>query len=250
MPIKFNATCTASIFMQIENCELITFTCKVSPKGLICQGINRDCSVMVELLLTSNEFESFQCNEEFLMGVNFNDIQKVLDYAVKDSKIKFTVEENSNLLELIICNRIGAFELTDSFQFELNPDEKVSFVETTHDYVCELQMLSEKFRNAMKNISDEHVRIIMTNEQILLQSVGDDSSLRSTVAINLSSNDWCYKSPNHVEAVFKKNVLKYLIVDQHLDENIKLKFNHQNVLVAECKVMKFGYLRYYLCPMV
>ena len=186
MPIKFNATCTASIFMQIENCELITFTCKVSPKGLICQGINRDCSVMVEILLTSNAFESFQCNEEFLMGVNFNDIQRVLDFAVKDSKIKFTVEENSNLLELIICNRIGAFELTDSFQFELNPDEKLLFVETTHDCVCEHQMLSEKFRNAMIKISDEYVRIIMTDEQVILESIGEDGSLKSAAVINPS----------------------------------------------------------------
>ena len=100
MPAKFTATCSASIWKELQKCCVKEEIWQISCKGLLCRGhYAPDKPVMVELYFPREDFESFEYEqeEEFLMGINSKHFKKALDCADWTSVIVLTIEENETL---------------------------------------------------------------------------------------------------------------------------------------------------------
>ena len=258
MAARFKASCSTGIFKQVEKCQLKNTTWKITPQGLTYQAHPRfdkfGTPVMAELYLSPKEFKSFECREEFMMGINSRHFKRALKCTDWLDTIVFSVDEDVSYFEFVIYNQRGECKKSQTFKLKCTPVELLKpFVKKESHHVSELKMSSERFKdivNAMRKISElrNDIKICMSKDKVIFESVGDNWCHSSTVTITPKGENCTYNVPptTTVEAAFRNVQLDYPIHNMYTNENILLKFTEQKELVAEYRILKCGYMRYYL----
>ena len=253
---KFEATVSASIFKQAQKTQLKTGTWKISPHGLSYQGHTRnDIPVMIELYLSPKEFKSYECKEEFLMGVNSQHFKTVMNSSDWTDTIDISVDDGVSHLDITIYNTRCGVRKTQTFSLKCtSPVQLRNFVDSRNEnFLCELEMPSERYKDicfAMRKLSDctNDIMISMLPEKVLFEGWGDAKCIKSAVTITPKGNDYTYRYSKDVGAPFRNIMLNYPTFNVFLNEKISLKFTDDKILVAEYKILKCGFLRYYMGP--
>ena len=259
---KFEATCAASIFKHSLKSQLRTGIWKISSEGLRYQGYRKfdvhhklDITVMAELYLSPAEFKKYECNEEFLMTVNLDHFKTAMNCSDWSDSVVMIVEENTDRLDLIVFSERSGIKKSQTFELEFIPDEVIQGVFAERlDYVCELEMSSERFRDlcaAIRKISNlkNDVKISMMEDRIVFESAGCDECLKSAFTVLPRGADYSYKSSGCAEGVFRNAMFVYPAHNVYMNERIFLKFSRQKWFVAEYRILKRGHLRYYMFPL-
>ena len=253
---KFKATISASIFKQAQKTQLKTGTWRISPHGLSYQGHTRaDIPVMIELYLSPKEFKSYECEEEFVMGVDSMHFKTVMNSADWTDTVDISVDDGVSHFNMTLYNTRGGVKKTQTFSLKcISPVQLRNFVDSRNEnFVCELVMPSERYTNicfAMRKISNctNDIMISMTPDKVLFESWGDTKCKKSAVTITPKGKDYLYKYSKDVGAPFRNIMLNYPTFNMYLNEKISLKFTDDKILVAEYKILKCGFLRYYMGP--
>ena len=256
MSTKFKASCSASIFKQAIKCQLLPDVWKISPEGLSYQAHHRTGTpVMGELYLSTQEFKMFECKEEFLMGINPKYFRKIWNCTEWTDTIVMSVDEDVSHLDLVVHNQRGTLKKTQTFHMKCVPAVHLkAWVERKNeDYVCQLEMPSDRFRdisNGLRKISElkNDITIRMTADKVVFESLGDDPCMKSTVTVTPKDRDYKYTSSMTVEAPFRNIMVNFPTFNMFLNDKIWLKFTEDKLLVAEYRILKGGFKRYYMAP--
>ena len=254
MPAKFKASCSSSIFKQVQKCQLKAETWKISPEGLSYQAHHRHgVAVMSELYLSTQEFKKFECKEEFLMKINpkfFSSIWSCTDWS---DTVVMSVDEDVTHFNLVVHNQRRECKKTQTFRLKCIPVVKKWVERKDEDYVCQLEMPSERFRDitmGLRKISElrNDITVRMAADKVVFESKGDKTCLKSIVTITPKDKDYKYTSLMTVEAPFRNRIFSFPTLNVMLNDNIFLKFTEDKLLVAEYQILKAGFLRYFMAP--
>ncbi len=118
----------------------------ITPEGVKLRAMDPSHVVMVDLNVPVEAFEEYDVNEEITIGVNFEDLAKVLRRATKDDKLGLeTLEEGKFAIEFI-GKSVRKFVLPIiSVQAESLPEPKLEFK-------ANARMLTDVFKDMVKDL--------------------------------------------------------------------------------------------------
>jgi proliferating cell nuclear antigen len=206
---------------------------------------------LVSLIIPSDDFDVFKCEKPITLGLNLNSFYKILKCSSNDDSIFISSSEISDILiiifESINNDRISEFELK-LIKIDTEP---LGIPET--EYSATISITSSEYRrisSEMITLGDT-MQIGISKEGIKFEVEGDIGKATVFLKQMEKENEDDVVKINISEPVKMGFALRYLNSFSKatpLCEKITLKLCKDFPLQLEFKVIKSGFIRFYLAP--
>jgi len=206
---------------------------------------------LVSLIIPSDDFDVFKCEKPITLGLNLNSFYKILKCSSNDDSIFISSSDVSDTLiiifESINNDRISEFEL----KLIKIDSEPLGIPET--EYSATIMITSSEYRrisSEMITLGDT-MQIGISKEGIKFEVEGDIGKATVFLKQMEKENDEDVVKINISEPVKMGFALRYLnnfSKATPLCEKISLKLCKDFPLQLEFKVIKSGFIRFYLAP--
>ena len=206
---------------------------------------------LVSLIIPSDDFDVFKCEKPITLGLNLNSFYKILKCSSNDYSIFISSSEISDILiiifESINNDRISEFELK-LIKIDTEP---LGIPET--EYSATISITSSEYRrisSEMITLGDT-MQIGISKEGIKFEVEGDIGKATVFLKQMEKENEDDVVKINISEPVKMGFALRYLNSFSKatpLCEKITLKLCKDFPLQLEFKVIKSGFIRFYLAP--
>jgi proliferating cell nuclear antigen len=219
--------------------------------GISLQAMDSSHVSLVSLIIPSDDFDVFKCEKPITLGLNLNSFYKILKCSSNDDSIFISSSEISDILiiifESINNDRISEFELK-LIKIDTEP---LGIPET--QYSATISITSSEYRrisSEMITLGDT-MQIGISKEGIKFEVEGDIG--KATVFLKQMEKEYEGDGVkiNISEPVKMGFALRYLNSFSKatpLCEKITLKLCKDFPLQLEFKVIKSGFIRFYLAP--
>ena len=234
--------------------KLFTFICtivsetniKFTPDGMFIRAMDSGNISLIDCFIPRNLFSTYNCEHEYIIGVNINVLVQVLNQLNSDDELIFNIGSDNKTNDCIeICyvnskyDKIYEFKLMDID----NDDIEVHVFEDT----TILQMNSREFFNIIKDFVDigENLRIKIINDKnkISFKTEGDMTSLKMV----LNNDD--ITITNIQDICIEFNLKNILLFSKGYSMNNMVRVELANELPIKIKYnIGDGFISYYLAP--
>jgi len=211
--------------------------------GLRLRALDPGRIAMVELNLPASVFEEYEAEGEVRIGVNFDDLNKVIKRARAGDRLELRVE--GQRLVVVLLGRVErrfALPLLDIAGQEL-PEPRLSLTASA-------QMLSDTFRDALKDAAlfSESVRLKAEEDKLVMQARSDKGEWEAIFTReNGSLIDISIEEP--AEASYGLDFLDKIVSKAYrISEIITLRFATNMPLHLRFDIAGGGTLSYLLAP--
>eukprot|EP00461_Guttulinopsis_vulgaris_P001655 UN01655 len=260
----FEATLNdSSIFKKIMEAlkEIVkegNFEC--SENGITFQGVDSSFVALVQLTLRKQGFAEYRIDDNMNLGINIENILKLLKCAGGKDSLTLTAQEDSDLLSL----QFTAPERTSKFDLKLMDidQEALTVPNITYETVCSLP--SAEFQRIVRDlgslgdtlslrVSKEGITFAVegtTGSGSITLNAGEGSDAKDTVKI---------KTEDEYEQKFTVRYLTQFAKAASLSPNVALKLSSEQPLAVEYRMTNpnedddskptiLGVLRFFLAP--
>ncbi|EFN51982.1 hypothetical protein CHLNCDRAFT_139488 [Chlorella variabilis] len=235
--------------------ELITeANFEVSGGGITLQAMDSSHVSLVALSLRSDGFEHFRADRSFSMGMNLNNMAKMLKCAANDDVITMKAEENSDVVTFLFESagqgRVSEFEL----KLMDITSENLGIPDT--EYSATVSMPSTEFQRITKDLGSigDTVEISVTKDGVKFSTNGDIGSAnvicRQNLNVEKQEEQTVIDMHEPVSLTFALRYLTSFTKATALSPSVVIKLSKELPVVVEYKVADFGYVRYYLAPKI
>jgi proliferating cell nuclear antigen len=221
--------------------------------GLSLQAMDTSHVALVSLNLSMEGFESYRCDQNIVLGININNLSKVMKLADPSDSITLSAEQDPSTLKIVFENP----KTQRSTEFALNlitlDVEHLSIPET--DYSSLITINSNEFSKICKELQSlsESLTIVTAQDHVQLSVEGAAGS----GFIKLTANDSDRKEDQTqieveepVTQQFALNYLNLFNKASSLSTFTRLCLHQEQPLVTEFKIDGLGVLKYYLAPKI
>ncbi|MEM1573855.1 MAG: proliferating cell nuclear antigen (pcna) [Candidatus Methanomethylicaceae archaeon] len=212
------------------------------PNGIKLRAMDPSRVAMVDLEIPSSAFESYECDSEIPIGVNFDDMKSIVKRAKSDEKLELEIAQARLKIKLI-----GKFTRTFSMPLlDLGKEElsipKISFSVNT-------RLLTSALEEAIKDaeVVSDFIKIIAENDLLKIMASGDRGEVE--IEITKDSGELLsieLKEPSH--ALYSLNYLKKMMTATDLSDVCTLMFSTDMPLRLDFNMAIGGKVTYYLAP--
>jgi len=208
---------------------------------------------LVSLYLSMEGFESYRCDQNIVLGININNLSKVMKLADPADSITLSADQDPSTLKITFDNP----KTQRSTEFALNlitlDVEHLSIPDT--EYSSLITINSNEFSKICKELQSlsESLTISTQADHVQLSVEGAAGS----GFIKLTNNDSDRKEDQTLieveEAVTQQFALNYLNLfnkASSLSSFTRLCLHQEQPLVTEFKIDSLGVLKYYLAPKI
>ncbi|CAN6308226.1 unnamed protein product [Urochloa humidicola] len=227
--------------------ELVTdanFDC--SGTGFSLQAMDSSHVALVALLLRAEGFEHYRCDRNLSMGMNLNNMAKMLRCAGNDDIITIKADDGSDTVTFMFespkQDKIADFEM------------KLMDIDSEHlgipdsEYQAIVRMPSAEFMRICKDLSSigDTVVISMTKEGVKFSTSGEIGSAnivcRQNQTVDKPEEATIIEMQEPVSLTFTKA--------SSLSEQVTISLSSELPVVVEYKIAEMGYIRFYLAPKI
>ncbi|PKU83081.1 proliferating cell nuclear antigen [Dendrobium catenatum] len=235
--------------------DLVTdanFDC--SATGFSLQAMDSSHVALVALLLRSEGFEHYRCDRNISMGMNLNNMSKMLKCAGNDDIITIKGDDGSD---------------TVTFMFESPNQDKISDfemklmdIDSEHlgipeaEYHAIVKMPSSEFGRICKDLSSigDTVVISVSKEGVKFSTRGDIGSAnivcRQNKTVDKPEGATIIEMNEPVSLTFALRYLNSFTKATTLSESVTISLSSELPVVVEYKIADMGYIRFYLAPKI
>jgi len=208
---------------------------------------------LVSLNLSMEGFESYRCDQNIVLGININNLSKVMKLADPADSITLSADQDPSTLKITFDNP----KTQRSTEFALNlitlDVEHLSIPDT--EYSSLITINSNEFSKICKELQSlsESLTISTQADHVQLSVEGAAGS----GFIKLTNNDSDRKEDQTLieveEPVTQQFALNYLNLfnkASSLSSFTRLCLHQEQPLVTEFKIDSLGVLKYYLAPKI
>jgi proliferating cell nuclear antigen len=235
--------------------ELITESnFDVSGSGIALQAMDSSHVSLVALLLRADGFEQFRCDRSFSMGMNLNNMTKMLKCAGNDDAITMKAEDNGDVVTFTFespgQDRVSEFELK---LMDIS-SENLGIPET--EYSATIRMPAAEFQRICKDLSTigDTVEISATKDGIKFSTTGDIGSAsticRQSATVERGEEQITVDLIEPVSLTFALRYLNSFTKATGLSPSVVIKLSRELPVVVEYKIANMGHIRYYLAPKI
>ncbi|PKU74198.1 proliferating cell nuclear antigen-like [Dendrobium catenatum] len=235
--------------------DLVTdanFDC--SATGFSLQAMDSSHVALVALLLRSEGFEHYRCDRNITMGMNLNNVSKLLKCAGNDDIITIKADDGGDTVTFMFENpkqdKISDFEM------------KLMDLDSEHlgipdaEYHAIVRMPSLEFSRICKDLSSigDTVVISVTKEGIKFSTRGDIGNAnivcRQNTTVDKPEEATVIQMNEAVSLTFALRYLNSFTKATSLSETVTISLSSELPLVAEYKIADMGYIKFYLAPKI
>eukprot|EP01017_Pseudomicrothorax_dubius_P005210 TRINITY_DN1125_c0_g3_i2.p1 TRINITY_DN1125_c0_g3~~TRINITY_DN1125_c0_g3_i2.p1 ORF type:complete len:277 (-),score=83.95 TRINITY_DN1125_c0_g3_i2:77-907(-) len=242
---------------------------EVGPSGINIQAMDPSHIALVSLTLQETGFTDYRADRSFVIGLDVNNLFKILKIAGNDDIItmkteqeeptylRFIFEDPSNYHFSFTFAYIFPIETEKVSEFNLNlitlDNEQLGISDSEH--ACLITMSSAEFTKTIREISSlsETVTIDVNKEFIKFSVTGDIGA--GSIKIKARESD---KREDQVILEVDEDVslsfgLRYLTMFSKaasLSTQVILSLSNEAPLIVDYKIDKMGNLKFYLAPKI
>lgn len=236
--------------------ELITeANFEVSSAGISLQAMDSSHVSLVGLNLRADGFEHFRCDRSFSMGMNLNNMNKMLKCANNDDVITMRAEDGADVVTFLFESPNG--DRVSEFELKLMDitTENLGIPDT--EYSANVRMSSAEFARICKDLSSigDTVEISVIKDGIKFATAGDIGAAniicRQDASVDRSEDEKTVI--DMTEPVDLTFALRYLISftkATSLSPAVIIKLSRELPIVVEYRITDMGHVRYYLAPKI
>jgi len=224
---------------------------KVSPKEFVITAMDPSRICLLKLSIKKENFDDYKCSKESKIGLNLDDLDKILKRSSADDTIEIDFKETDQKIKITMervgKNRKRTFSLTliDLDREEI-PMENLLKIEYPTNWVIDTEFLVKAIRDA--EIYSEILNMkAVANEGLIFSSTGQIGEME----YNLSAEDLIESEISETctgaySLTFLKAILKIASITEKLE--ISLKTDHPLKMIFN--LLEGGELNYFLAPRV
>ncbi|ERN09641.1 hypothetical protein AMTRI_Chr08g160360 [Amborella trichopoda] len=235
--------------------DLVTdanFDC--SSTGFSLQAMDSSHVALVALLLRSDGFEHFRCDRSVSVGMNLNNMAKMLKCASNDDIITIKSDDGGDAVTFMFespnQDKISDFEM------------KLMDIDSEHlgipeaEYHAIVKMPSSEFATICKDLSTigDTVMISVTKEGVRFSTKGDIGSAnivcRQNTSVDKPEEATIIEMQEPVSLTFALRYLNSFTKATPLSSSVTISLSSELPVVVEYKIADMGYLRFYLAPKI
>jgi len=246
----------ASILKKIVEAikELVTdakFECTSS--GISLQAMDAAHVSLVALLLRAEGFEEYRCDRNISLGINLENMAKVLKFAGNEDSVTIRAEDDGDSVKFIFesKNKISNFELK-----LLDIDADALGIPDT-EYKSIVKMPANEFHKICANLTTwgDSVVIATSKEGITFSVSGEmgngNVNIKPGKAADVDDGDsTTIELTDSITLTFALRKLLAFTKATPLSTSVSLSLSDDVPLAVEYTVNEMGYVRYYLAPKI
>ncbi|XVF46648.1 hypothetical protein PTKIN_Ptkin03bG0044500 [Pterospermum kingtungense] len=225
-----------------------------SATGFSLQAMDSSHVALVALLLRSEGFEHYRCDRNISMGMNLNNMSKMLKCAGNDDIITIKADDGSD---------------TVTFMFESPTQDKISDfemklmdIDSEHlgipeaEYHAIVRMPSAEFARICKDLASigDTVVISVTKEGVKFSSRGDIGTanivLRQNTTVDKPEEATIIEMNEPVSLTFALRYMNSFTKATPLSNTVTISLSSDLPVVVEYKIAEMGHVRFYLAPKI
>ena len=227
---------------------------EVSTSGISLQAMDSSHVSLVSLNLRADGFDHFRCDRSFSMGMNLNNMSKMLKCAGNDDAITMRAEDGADVVTFLFESPTG--ERISEFELKLMDitTENLGIPDT--EYSATVRMSSTEFQRICKDLSSigDTVEISVTKDGVKFATTGDIGAAnvicRQNTSVDKPEEQTVIDMQEPVALTFALRYLNSFTKATSLSPSVVVKLSKELPVVVEYKIADMGHVRYYLAPKI
>jgi len=223
---------------------------RVSPKEFIITAMDPSRICLLKLTIKKEHFDDYKCDKDFKIGLNLDDLDKILKRASQNDTVAITFNESNQKIKLKM-QREGSRTRTFSLALldidaEEVPMDNLLAIEYPSKWVMDPDFLIEAIKDA--EIYSEILNMYAAESQGLeFSSSGQIGEMRYELELDeLFEAEIEEVSKGAYSLTFLKAILKIASITEKLE--VSLKSDHPIKMIFD--LLEGGVLQYFLAPRV
>ncbi|XP_020086167.1 proliferating cell nuclear antigen-like [Ananas comosus] len=225
-----------------------------SATGFSLQAMDSSHVALVALLLRSEGVEHYRCDRNLSMGMNLNNMAKMLRCSGNDDIITVKADDGSDTVTFMFespnQDKIADFEM------------KLMDIDSEHlgipdsEYQATVRMPSAEFARICKDLSSigDTVVISVTKEGVKFSAAGDIGTAnivcRQNKTVDKPEEATVIEMQEPVSLTFALRYMNSFTKATPLSETVAISLSSELPVVVEYKIAEMGYIRFYLAPKI
>lgn len=223
--------------------------------GITLQGMDNSHVALVEMLLRSDAFHHYRCDRTVSLGMNHNNLSKIMKCANNDDIVTLkAVDQSPDSCSLVLESKNG--DKTSDFMINLVRIDAEQLGIPDTEYSAHVKMSSGEFQRICRDLSQfgDTVQISCTKQEVKFSSSGETGKANITLTHSASADkdeDSVSVDLNDpVDLTFALRFLNLFTKATPISDVVTLSLSQEAPLVVEYKIGDTGHIRYFLAPKI
>lgn len=219
--------------------------------GITMQAMDSSHVSLVSMLLRPNGFAPYRCDRHISLGVNINNLSKVIKCSDNTDRLKLMATDDADVLKLEFES--NKTEKKSNFAMKLMDIDADNMTIPEKEYDAVIKMSAAEFQRICRdvNVLGETVTIKASKEGVTFTAKGDISDASIHMAqrgeVDGKEEEQVTVELNQtVEQTFALNYLNMFTKATPLSKVVSLSMAADTPLVVEYRIEEMGYIRFYL----
>jgi len=219
-------------------------TIKISEDGLRLRAMDPSKIAMIDFEMPRDAFDEYHCEEEFTIGLNFDELKKIVKRGGAKEKVQLEVPPSGGRLKVVLrgkASRSFALPLID-VEYEELPTPSLSFnVKAT--------VLADILEDALKDVElvSDYVKLEGRSNAIIVRGQSDKGEVEATLTSEAGALLELEVREESV-ASYSLEYLMDMVKANKAAEVATLEFSTGMPLSLTFPIPGGGTIRYYLAP--
>ena len=219
---------------------------EISPKGMTLRAMDPSRIAMVDFELPKSAFSAYECDEEGHLGVNLDEMDKIVKRAGAGNSLELALDREKNQLQITLQGRtkrsfkISLIDLGADRPPTLNVDFGIN-IKITAD------TLKEIIQDA--NIISDFIQIDAQPDNVIISARGDTGNLEVTIGKSEEALlEYTVKEP--AKSLYALEYLNDMMKAVAASDTVQLEFGKGTPIKLVFAVSSGGHITYFLAPRV
>tara|TARA_B100000787_G_scaffold169095_1_gene159345 strand:+ start:3957 stop:4781 length:825 start_codon:yes stop_codon:yes gene_type:complete len=219
---------------------------RVTPEGVYICAMDMGHISLIDSFIPKNLFSTYQCDKEYVVGINLNIMVRVLNHLKMEDELIFIFGkegEISDSIELVYVNH----KYDKFYEFKLINIDNEEYDVHEFDDTAKITMSSRYFNDIIKDFQDIgenlRIKILKDKEKISLKTDGEMTNLKMV----LNNEELIFENLKDICLEFNLKNISMFSKGYQLHPEIKIEINNDVPVKMRYKIGD-GYIDYYLAP--
>lgn len=204
---------------------------------------------LVDLFISKDDLDGFECDEEYELGINVEDLVKIIKRANPNDIITLIYTADVKKIQILLKSEdskktrkftISLYDI-DNEEIDMN---KINAMEFPNKCDLNIGIIDEAIKDA--EIYSE-ILVVRVNKNLIFSTEGTLGDMEYVLDENeLKKFNFTVKSEGNYAIQFLRNIVKIGSVSQ----NVSMSLDDKAPLKSVFKILKFSQIQYFLAPRV
>lgn len=224
---------------------------KITPDEFTISAMDTSRICLLKLTIKKEDFDSYNCDGDFQLGLNLDDLDKILKRSNTNDSLELTFKEKEQKIKIKMkredSSRTRTFSLALlDIEIEEIPMERLLTIEYLSNFVFNSDILIEALKDA--EIYSDIINVKATpNEGVIFTSTGSIGEMEYNLELeDLLDHDLDDPTTGAYSLEYLKNIMKL----SSITEKMKISLKTDHPLRIFFSLLEGGELYYFLAPRV